>query len=148
MKNGKYPDEVQIFTFLLEYRFVWHQRFQKKFGRWISLGKSFLVVNNWRAPVQKPLKRSTLTFAHTFLTDCCTKPCPRFFNNKLFIFYCNNSTSFESVFWMKTVKSRLFKKYLKRRKSRARFCLSLGWLHLSEKELLKTAILLVQELRM
>ena len=33
---------------------------------------------------------------------------------------------------MKIVKSRLFKKYLKRRKSRARFCLSLGWLHISE----------------
>ena len=52
----------------------------------------------------------------------------------LFIFYCNNSTSFESVFCMKTVKSRLFKKYLKRRKSRARFCLSLGWLNQWEKK--------------
>ena len=47
---------------------------------------------------------------------------------------------------MKTVKSRLFKKYLKRRKSRARFCLSFRWLHISEKILLKTSILLVQEL--
>ena len=36
---------------------------------------------------------------------------------------------------MKTVKSRLFKKYLKRRKSRARFCLSLGWLNISEKNI-------------
>ena len=36
---------------------------------------------------------------------------------------------------MKTVKSRLFKKYLKRRKSRARFCLSLGWLNVSEKNI-------------
>ena len=54
--------------------------------------------------------------------------------------------SFESVFCMKTVQSRLFKKYLKRRKSRTRFCLSLGWLHISEKKLLKTSILLVQEL--
>ena len=41
---------------------------------------------------------------------------------------------------MKTVKSRLFKKYLKRRKSWARFCLPLGWLNISEKQLLKTAI--------
>ena len=57
------------------------------------------------------------------------------------------TTSFESVFCMKTVKSGLFKKYLERRKSRARFCLSLGWLHISEKKSLKTAILLVQELR-
>ena len=36
---------------------------------------------------------------------------------------------------MKTVKSRLFKKYLKRRKSRAWFCLSLGWLNISEKNI-------------
>ena len=41
---------------------------------------------------------------------------------------------------MKTVKSRLFKKYLKRRKSWARFCLPLGWLNISEKQLLKTTI--------
>ena len=34
--------------------------------------------------------------------------------------------SFESVFCMKTVKSRLFKKYLKRRKSQAQFFFS--WL--------------------
>ena len=52
----------------------------------------------------------------------------------LFIFYCHNSASFESVFSMKTVKRRLFKKYLERRKSRARFCLSLAWLHISEKK--------------
>ena len=36
---------------------------------------------------------------------------------------------------MKTVKSRLFKKYLERRKSRPRFCLSLGWLYISEKKI-------------
>ena len=38
---------------------------------------------------------------------------------------------------MKTVKSRLFKKYLKRKQSWATFCLSLGWLNISEKKLLK-----------
>ena len=48
---------------------------------------------------------------------------------------------------MKTVKSRLFKKYYDRRKSQARFCLSLGWLHISEKKSLKTPILLLQEHR-
>ena len=58
----------------------------------------------------------------------------------------NNSKSVESAFCMKTVKSRLFKKYLKRRKLRARFCLPFGCLHISEKKLLKTAVLLVQEL--
>ena len=92
------------------------------------------------------LKRATLNFAHTFLIDCYTKPCRVFSKNESFNFYCNNSTSFESVCCMKTVKSRLFKKYLKRRKSRARFCLSLGWLHISEKKILKTSILLVQKL--
>ena len=35
---------------------------------------------------------------------------------------------------MKTAKIRLFKKYLKRRKSPARFCLFLGWLNISEKK--------------
>ena len=69
-----------------------------------------------------------------------------FSNNELFIFHCNNSTNFESVFCIKTVKSRLFKKYLKRRKSQARFCLSLSWLNISEKKLLTTTILPVQEL--
>ena len=33
---------------------------------------------------------------------------------------------------MKRVKSRLFKKYLERRKSWAQFSLSLGWLHISD----------------
>ena len=56
-----------------------------------------------------------------------------FSNNESFIFYCNNSTGFESVFCMKKVRSRLFKKYMKRRKSRAWFCLPLGWLHIGEK---------------
>ena len=32
--QGKYPDGVQIFTFLLEHRFALRQRFQKKFHRW------------------------------------------------------------------------------------------------------------------
>ena len=42
---------------------------------------------------------------------------------------------------MKIVKSRLFKNYLERKKSQAQFCLSLGWLHISEKKLLETATL-------
>ena len=46
--------------------------------------------------------------------------------------------SFENEFCTKTVKRRLFKKYMERRKSRARFSLSLGWLHISEKKSLKT----------
>ena len=38
---------------------------------------------------------------------------------------------------MKTVKSALFKKYLKRRESRVRFCLSLGWLNITEKKMIE-----------
>ena len=38
---------------------------------------------------------------------------------------------------MKTVKIRLFKKYLKGRKSWTRFCLSLGWLNISEKKIIE-----------
>ena len=140
---------------MLEYWFIWRQRFQRNLTdgnfirkclwgkfvvatfmfRGISLGKSFWVMKTWRAPVRKRLKGSTLNFAHTFLIVCCTKPCLLFFYNELFIFYCNNSTCFESLFYMKTVKSRLFKKYLERRKSRPRFCLSLGWLYISEKKI-------------
>ena len=30
MKKEKYPERVEIFTFLLEYRFVWRPRFFKK----------------------------------------------------------------------------------------------------------------------
>ena len=52
----------------------------------------------------------------------------------------------KAYFCMATAKGRLFIKYLERRKLWARFCLSLGWLHISEKKLLKTAIMLVQEL--
>ena len=37
---------------------------------------------------------------------------------------------------MKRVKSRLFRKYLQKRKSRARFCLSLGWLNINEKKII------------
>ena len=38
---------------------------------------------------------------------------------------------------MKTVKSRLFQKYLKRRKSWAWFCLTLGQLNISEKKIIE-----------
>ena len=103
--------------------------------RGIVLGKSFWVVNTWRAPARKRLTQSTLNFTHTFLTDCFTKPFPRFSYKWVLIFYCNNSTRFESVFCMKTVKCRFFEKHFKRRKLRVRFCLYLGWLHISEKKI-------------
>ena len=36
--------------------------------RVISIGNDFWVLKTWRPPVRKRLKRSTLNFAHTFLT--------------------------------------------------------------------------------
>ena len=94
-KKVKYPDGVQIFTFLVEYQFVGIKDFKPNFTDdnlirkcvsrefdvavfIVSLEKSFWVVNTWRAPVQKRLKGSILNFAHTFLTDCCTKLFRRF----------------------------------------------------------------------
>ena len=68
------------------------------------------------------------------------------FSNNSFILYWNNSMSFESVFRIKINQSRLFKKYLKRRKWRLKFCLSLNWVHINANKLLKTPFLLVQEL--
>ena len=47
---------------------------------------------------------------------------------------------------MKTCKSTLFKKYLKKRKLRTSFYLSLGWLHINEKNLWKPGIMQVQKL--
>ena len=44
-----------------------------------------------------------------------------FSNNELFSFCGNTLTNFEITFWTKTVKNRLSKKYLKRRKMRPRF---------------------------
>ena len=74
----------------------------------------FWVVSNWRAPIRKRLKRSTVNFAHV----------PAFFsNNELFLFYSINSTSFGSVFCMKTVIQKIFK-----RKKIASLVLFVSWL--------------------
>ena len=68
-------------------------------------------------------------------------------NNELFIFYCNNSTSFESVFAWKQLKVDYSKNIWKEENRRhGLVCLLVS--HISKKKnLLKTAILLVQELR-
>ena len=98
---------------------------QRNFGS----GK-FLVVNTWRGPVRKWLKASTLNLAHISNT-LPHKTVPAFFLIMCYSFF--TTLTFHSFFYCITVKSRLFKKYLKRRKSQARFCLSFGWLHISEK---------------
>ena len=95
------------------------------------------MVNSWRALAQKRFKLSILNFAHTFPKTTTQNRARVFSNNDSFIFYCINSTSFESVFCMKTVKSRLFKKYLKKWKLRALFCWSFAWLNISEKRIIE-----------
>ena len=112
-----------------------------------SLHTLILSANEWTGfDMAGASDIKDLNFSHIFLTGCWTRTCPRFSNNESFIFNCNNLTSFESVFYMKTVKNRLFKKYLKRRKSRALFCLSHGWFYISANKYLKTAVQLVKEL--
>ena len=94
----------------------------------ISLWKGFWMVNTWRAPVRKRLKRSRHIFNRLL-----HKTVPAFFLIMSYSFYI-------------TITPRVFKAYfawkqlivdysMKRRKSRARFCLSLGWRHVSEKNM-------------
>ena len=57
------------------------------------------------------------------------KSMPKFFLIKSHsLFYCNNSSSFESIFCIKAVKTRLFKKYLKKKKigGTIQFVISVG----------------------
>ena len=99
VKKGNTLTEFKYLLFRSRINFFNVKDFSKKFDRWqfdqkmclkgidvavfmvrgISLWKRFWVVSTWRAPVRKRLKGSTLNFAHAFLTDCCTKPCPCFF---------------------------------------------------------------------
>ena len=69
----------------------------------------------------------------------CTHISHKMMNKNVLLFfhwvivYCNDSRSFESAFCMKTVKSRLFKKYMI--KSLSTLCFSLSWLHGSANEI-------------
>ena len=79
-KKGNTRMEFKYFLAWANEWFVWHEGcidFKKNWGefnvvvfiaRGISLGKGFWAVNTWPALVRKRLKRSTLNFAHTFLT--------------------------------------------------------------------------------
>ena len=91
-------------------------------------------MNTQWSTVQKRREQSTLNLAYTDSRN--------FSNNELFGFCGNTLANFEIRFWTKTVKSRLFKKCLKRRKTCARFCLGLGNMHFSDKKLQKTTNLL------
>ena len=137
------------FTFLLENRFVWRQRFPREIWQMIIWSGNLTLQFSWLEDFAREtfvggehITSSSTKTAETINFKFCTH-----ISNKLLhktvpafilimshsFFYCNNSTSFEIVFCMKTVKSWLFKKHLKRRKSRAQFCLSLGWIHISKK---------------
>ena len=72
----------------------------------ISLQKGFWVVNTWRAPGRKRLKRSTLNFAHTLLH----KTVPAFFLTMSNSFYYNNSRTFESAFCIENNSKQIFQK--------------------------------------
>ena len=165
-KKGKYPDEVQISTFFSSIDLFDVKDFKRNLTDGNLIRKSILKriwycsFHGYRNFAREcflggeHLTSSSTKTAQTINFKLCThisnrllqKTIKVFSNNELFIFYSNNSTSFESVFSMKTVKSWLFKKYLKGKKLREQFYLSLGWLYISVKKLLKTSILLVHEL--
>ena len=103
----------------------------------------------------KHLTSSSTKTAKSIIFKLCThvsnrllhKTVPAFFLIMCYsFFYCNNSMSFASVFCMKTVKKRLFKKIFEKKKM-AGMLLFISWLAKYKwKKLLKTTILSVQEL--
>ena len=117
--------------------------------RGTSVGNGFCVVNTWRARVRKRLKRSALYFWTHISNRPLDKTVSSFFlamSCSFFIFYFDNSTSFESTFCMKRVESRLFKKIFEKKKIAGTILLALWLAKCHWKELQKTEILLVQEL--
>ena len=100
----------------------------------ILVRKGFWMVNTWQVPIWKQLKWSTFKLCTHISNRLLHKIVPAFFLTMTNSFFIKiNQTSFESVFCMKTGKTGLIKKHLKRRKSHARSCLSLGWLYNREK---------------
>ena len=68
-KKGKYPNRVQILTFLLEHRYVWRQGFQKKFQKVIwsenvfkdNFQRTFVLMkSSWRRLDQDEYVRLSL----------------------------------------------------------------------------------------
>ena len=98
----------------------------------ISLGKGFWGVNTLQNSIQKRLKQSTLNFAHAFPTAAVQKDTSNFSNNELCMFNYDIATSFELKFGTRTIRSI--------------YCLSLGFLYLGGRKLLKTTTLLVYQL--
>ena len=114
--------------------------------RGIPLGKSFWVVNTWRAPVRKPLKGSTLNFAH-ISNRLLQKTVPAFFLIMSYSFFMViTRRALKGYFALKQLKADYSKIFGK--KKIAGTVSFVSWLATYQwKKLLKTAILLVQELR-
>ena len=82
-----------------------------------------------------------------FKEDAEQKHARIFSNNESFIFDCNNSTNFQSVVYIKTVKKYYSKNIIKaENRGHGFICPLVGFISLPiNNELFKTAILLVQE---
>ena len=75
-KKGKYPNRVQILTFLLEHRYVWRQGFQKKFQKVIwsenvfkdNFQRTFVLMkSSWRRLDQDEYVRLSLKSSEDIL---------------------------------------------------------------------------------
>ena len=99
------------------------------------------------------LTNSSTKTAQTINFNLCTHVFNRLLHKTMPSFFLVMSCSFFiaiirrvlKAFSKKTVTSWLCEKYLRGKKLRSQFCLPFGWLHIGEKFLLKTEILLVQE---
>ena len=97
----------------------------------------FSEVSEWwilEEPQYKNGWNNWLQTLNTFLTDCFTTEYPYFLLQNFHQFW-------RRIFQENNQKTDCSRKYLKRRKSRASLCLSLGSRHIGEKKSLKTTIL-------
>ena len=115
----------------------------------ILLGKNFGVMNNWQAPVRKRLKGSTSNYEHTFL---------RVLHKTMRAFLLIMSYPFIIAITWRALKGYFTWKQLKvdyskniskeENRGHSFVCLLVGYISVKKKKKkLKTAILLMQELR-
>ena len=141
IKKGKYPDGVQIFTFFSSIDLCDFKDFKRNLANDNLIRKRVFKENlmlqfSWFEEFRflggEHLTGSSKKTAQTINFKLCTRISNRllhktvtafFSNNELFLFYSINSTSFESVFCMKTVIQKIFK-----RKKIASLFLFVSWL--------------------
>ena len=155
IKKGKYPDGVQIFTFFSSIDLCDFKDFKRNLANDNLIRKRVFKENlmlqfSWFEEFRflggEHLTGSSKKTAQTINFKLCTRISNRLLHKTVTRFFLIMSYSFFIALIRRVLKAyfawkQLFKKYLKGKKSRACFCLSLGWLHISEKKLLKTAIL-------